>query len=246
MTVKCFKYGFFIFAMALLSVAANNSVYAAAPSSCDPAFGEVMKSHAWMAASREVETAQRLILKPDSVLQYSCFQEQLATAASFNSFRESAAGIALVGGQHSAYLGSNFNHAAGANTTGIGPDICYSMAVVWGQMKCRDFNKADFVTFEDLAGNDRRVFPEPCSAEAVAARNENWAFNLEVANPPPSYPSIGGSIERSSDPRYHLELMSWSDGECGAPIRTGVLQPGGEYDAVCPLPGCTFTGSSCR
>jgi len=47
------------------------------PDTCDGDFYEVMRAQSWMEAKREMEIAQTLILKPDSVLEYSCFNNQL-------------------------------------------------------------------------------------------------------------------------------------------------------------------------
>ncbi len=45
------------------------------PAACDSNFNDVVKARATLAATREVEVAQSFILKPDSVLEYSCFHE---------------------------------------------------------------------------------------------------------------------------------------------------------------------------
>ena len=42
---------------------------------CDPDFYDVIEARSWLEGQREVETAERLILKPDSVLEYSCFDD---------------------------------------------------------------------------------------------------------------------------------------------------------------------------
>lgn len=44
---------------------------------CDPEFYDVLHARSWLEGKREVEIAQRLILKPDSVLEYSCFDDRL-------------------------------------------------------------------------------------------------------------------------------------------------------------------------
>ena len=49
----------------------------ALPSTCDAGFYDVMKARSTLEAMREMEVAQTLILKPDSVLEYSCFDLQL-------------------------------------------------------------------------------------------------------------------------------------------------------------------------
>ncbi|MFK7838785.1 MAG: hypothetical protein AB8B83_00505 [Bdellovibrionales bacterium] len=48
------------------------------PATCDPGFADVIEARSYMEASREIEMAQTLILKPDSVLEYSCFNNRLA------------------------------------------------------------------------------------------------------------------------------------------------------------------------
>ena len=45
--------------------------------SCDPDFLDVMEARAWTQGKRDVETAQALLLKSDSVLDYSCFQQRV-------------------------------------------------------------------------------------------------------------------------------------------------------------------------
>lgn len=44
--------------------------------SCDVEVYDVLSERAWLEGQREVEVAQQLILKPDSVLEYSCFQQR--------------------------------------------------------------------------------------------------------------------------------------------------------------------------
>jgi len=44
---------------------------------CDPDFETVLNARSTLEAMREVEIAQRLILRPDSVLEYSCFDDRL-------------------------------------------------------------------------------------------------------------------------------------------------------------------------
>ena len=46
-----------------------------APQPCDPAYWNTMKSRAWMEAEREIIQNQNLIFKPDSVLEYVCFDK---------------------------------------------------------------------------------------------------------------------------------------------------------------------------
>ena len=71
----------------LVFMCASNVTYGApiqVSPGCDPEFLDVMEARAWMEGQREVEVAARIILKPDSVLEYSCFDnriDQLGAAA---------------------------------------------------------------------------------------------------------------------------------------------------------------------
>ncbi len=54
---------------------------APAPQPCDPGFYDQMRSRAWLEAEREIMQNQNLIFKPDSVLEYTCFDHFVAKAA---------------------------------------------------------------------------------------------------------------------------------------------------------------------
>lgn len=76
--------------------AALNGLKTGAPSpfddtACDGNFMNQIQARAYMEASREVIMAQQMIHKPDSVLEYTCFDQFLNQAsAQANSFSESA------------------------------------------------------------------------------------------------------------------------------------------------------------
>lgn len=79
---------------------------------CDIAVQSQMKQQAWLEGQREMEIAQRLILKPDSVLEYSCFKNEAnhwgSTAGTFSGSLSNAVNN-LVLNALSAYL-TNFGH----------------------------------------------------------------------------------------------------------------------------------------
>ena len=65
----------------------NNSTASQSSSSdpttpCDPQFMQALEARAWLEAQREVSQNENLIVKPDSVLEYSCFNQILNKAAS--------------------------------------------------------------------------------------------------------------------------------------------------------------------
>ncbi len=55
----------------------DNSIAQVAPSSCDPEYYESLQAKAWMEAQREITQNQNFIRKPDSVLQYTCFDRYI-------------------------------------------------------------------------------------------------------------------------------------------------------------------------
>lgn len=64
--------------MAICLTAPFTQAYAAgsiAPQPCDPKYWETMSARAWMEAEREIMQNQNLIFKPDSVLEYTCFDK---------------------------------------------------------------------------------------------------------------------------------------------------------------------------
>lgn len=52
-----------------------------APQTCDPDYWESMTSRAWMEAEREIVQNKNLIFKPDSVMEYVCFDSFMQHAA---------------------------------------------------------------------------------------------------------------------------------------------------------------------
>ena len=65
------------FALVVFSSAAFAGAAPNVSPGCDPDFLDVMESRAWLEGKREMEVAQRLIVKQDSVLEYSCFNLRL-------------------------------------------------------------------------------------------------------------------------------------------------------------------------
>lgn len=88
MTVILNKLRFIIAVAAILSVsmlhAINNKASAAsviASSPCDALYYETLSARAWLEAQREITQNQNLILKPDSVFEYTCFDRLLRELA---------------------------------------------------------------------------------------------------------------------------------------------------------------------
>lgn len=68
------------FVVLFIAVFAWSSVVLAAgniPASCSSDYYDVLRARSWLEGKREMEAAQFFILKPDSVLEYSCFDEEV-------------------------------------------------------------------------------------------------------------------------------------------------------------------------
>ena len=140
-----------------------------ADSPCDPLYYESLAARAWLEAQREITQNQNLILKPDSVFQYTCFDRlvwELADHAD-EMFSETSryggplgsnsmdgALQRLVGQSLISYLDGSFNASSNllaghAAATGIwhtarpittyGPYSCDIMGRVWQAAKCINF-----------------------------------------------------------------------------------------------------------
>lgn len=182
----------------ILTVASGAVFAAAAPTTpCDPEFMDALEARAWMEAQREIAQNQNLIVKPDSVLEYVCFDKILDALGSNASFSDggsvaqgSTAGSlsGLVGQAAGTYVQSNFGHswlggrAAGASTLDAGPYTvqsggtyaCNNMATVWQLAKCMNmFDKPahdGFFDFQWYTTNDPRRLPTtPAPLAACAA-----------------------------------------------------------------------------
>lgn len=120
--------GIFI-ALFLCVLALGQTVYAqsAADDPCDDDYYESLKARAWLEAQREITQNQNLIFKPDSVLEYTCFDLYSAELAqdAIDMFSETTrwgtllgadsmdkALEKLVGTAFRSYIKSNFEDSA--------------------------------------------------------------------------------------------------------------------------------------
>lgn len=76
------KFVILTFFSLLLSALFSMSSYAQfADSPCDASYYESLEARAWLEAQREITQNQNLISKPDSVLEYTCFDKHLGALA---------------------------------------------------------------------------------------------------------------------------------------------------------------------
>lgn len=178
-----------------------------------------MENAAWLSAEREIEMAEEIMLKPDSVLQYSCFD---------NYVTEDALTQGL-----SNYINANFD------TDTTGGALCVNMANIWNTLKCQDFDKDWFRTFEEMASSDPRQNYKPCNA---SGRTAAWNSALAAAYPAPGAAGGVDPLETHNDELYFMSGNSCDD---SLHIPTGLTLEGGGEDHVCTKPGCYSDGSTC-
>ena len=151
---------------------------------CDADFMNQIYSRALIEAERENVTGQTVIRKPDSVLEYTCFDQIVSrTAKSVGSFfSETILGNTsldnaleiLVLDSLKKYVDSCFKQdflggsADGQNNSisasiGSGNYDCLFMNSMYYLSKCRDFAVDDlFMSFEELAVRDPRSLTKTC------------------------------------------------------------------------------------
>lgn len=167
--LDAFKRCFLLLGIMVLAITALSQHAQAQPASCDPNYWESMKGKAWMEAQREISQNQNLIYKPDSVLEYTCFDEFLnhlayvvrrppvGQGALFSETIEwgtitgpnmTEALSRLVGNVLTTYVTSNFSHNYLGGRATIDSEItpvtprayaCQDMSRVWQQAKCLNF-----------------------------------------------------------------------------------------------------------
>ena len=147
---------------------------------CDPEYMDALESRAYLEAQREIAMNQNLIAKPDSVLEYTCFDRIMGTIARAPSdrgnFSESnrwgeitnhgatsldAAFDTVVTSALISYINTNYNHNflggrstenhTPQNVTGnAGTYSCNRMLAVWNAARCMNFFNQTHDEFQDF------------------------------------------------------------------------------------------------
>lgn len=258
--MRVFRPVFVVFCFFLLFTAGSLARAQDVPPTCEEEYLDVLKERAWMEGKREMELAQRLILKPDSTLEYSCFRDRVNDLATKGAdwsngdpWQDDLGNVPvksmntalnnLVRQPLNNYLSSNFWHSYGGGT-GPSPSTCKGMYIIFDFLKCHNFNKDNFKTFEEIMASDPRDKPNPCNEPG---RQADWQDALDKAFPDPATPAADGGMDALQSLLGNL----W--GQCNQvdPIPTGVMVkdsgPNGDYEEhICIPPGCSYNGSQCQ
>jgi hypothetical protein len=219
------------------------------PRSCEADYYTSMTARSDLAIAREMEAAQRIIRKPDSTLEYTCFSvsvlDHLATANMWSDTQDANSMDVtlnrLILTPMNRYLDQNFWHIYLGGVFGGVPitgGFCNAMDQVWFAAKCQDFN-FDFLRFNQMPTNDPRLLPRPCTTSASARQGYMDAM-IAAAYPAPG--ALGGMDI--------LDTFQQEMSVCATPpVPTGIwirLSGGGTVeDAVCIAPGCFNNGGAC-
>jgi len=255
----------FMVAFLVSLILVGSAVYAQsgfADSPCDPNYYKSLEARAWMEAQREITQNQNLIFKPDSVLEYTCFDGHLSELAEHakDMFSESTRwGTAygnmegslntLVSGSLGEYE-SNFQGTflnGRSNVTrrlpssiSKGAYACQLMQNVWQAAKCMNFVDASsdgFYTLADYAsGGERR---------SGCAKDPRWTSEPDVAIPP-----LGATTPWEAD-NVVSHLERFSDDACSKSdkIKTGLIvgpidtNPNYYEEHVCLIDKCVWQAS---
>lgn len=173
--------GFLVLAVLMFALSGPSGAQAQSlPASCGAEEHELLKQTAWQHAQREVEMAQRIILKPDSVLEYTCFQDELNRPgiSGVGSLAVTPVNQYLFGSYGATFGGGTYEHDADDGGRAPASANCDAMNRVWSFLKCQNFGSGEgaddfFLTFEELAIFDPRQEPLACES-SDAMRSDKW------------------------------------------------------------------------
>lgn len=221
---------------------------------CEGDVWSQMQMRARLHGQMDLAVAENLIYKPDSVLEYTCFDRFITVLGANASFYIDPGLLdVIIRYSMEEYLFENFGHtymggrAPPNNTPAPGGTeyICSAMTAVWSMAKCLNsenthptngsiidvhYTLADFITADDI-----RVLPNVCV---------------------PPEPTQFGNVP--VDPMPPITTGYLAIGACGDPIPTGLtadIEPkSGENrppifeDNICPNPTCTYNpnGDTCE
>lgn len=152
---------------------------------CDANFMNQIYARAFMEAEREVISGSAIMLKPDSILEYTCFSSQASDQAGaiegiFSADEGDLYGhvSGLVFNALTEYFDSNYKHdyLGGAYGSATAPPpgsgVCDVMYSVYHVAKCSDFGlEAPYMSFEEFANADPRALPRTCNVPHALNRN---------------------------------------------------------------------------
>lgn len=240
-----------------------------APSPCDPKYYDSLKSRAWLEAQREITQNQNLIYKPDSVLEYTCYDRYLNVLAgnAHNMFSETTRWGAsqtnmqtalqnVVGEALGTYLAANFNHSFLGGRIALdhtpNPAVardtnytCTNMAEVWAQAKCIDFiqNGTNDTTDGFFTFENYRDTPDKRTLPTACANpdlRQRWTNEISLSTVNDFTPW------EETEVKTYFDLLDPANCSKSLQIPTGIvvlrskLSPIRYREKVCVASGCRY------
>lgn len=239
------------------------------PETCDEEYWDLLSARSLLEGQREVEAAQRIIRKADSVLEYSCFYRDVGWLGQYGGvFSENRLSSAVEPPEFdgtpnpisATHLDNaldrvvyeplvefmySFRHVYGGGYFPYAAPTsgtCNPMNVVWHVSKCELLNPLTWVELSSLPSRDIRFYPWPCPDSTP--RETRLEDALETAFPDADIPADSIS----------MDILDWYEddtvGNCGTSllVETGVSfqlgTSGPTYDDhVCVKPKCAYDGA---
>ena len=258
--LNCTKYTSFKFltlaGSVLLSLALPSASYASmtvtnaalTTKTCNATYYESLKSRAWLESQRKMRQVENYIFKPDSVLDYACFdiESNIAAKEIEEIFSEYHSGHCFPDALDCAlqdivistlekYQTSNFNHSFLGGHSGLSRvahnssnrTMCSVMKDVWALAKCRNFAENagtdGFLSFKDYASTDPRLLPTACSNNKASDWNDHLTNAFKPTAATAWYKPMTDAAKNVSDTQDQY-LKPGDDAKlgCGSFIRSGI------------------------
>ena len=257
-----------IFAFILCFTLGSTALAGVAPSPCDPQCYDSLRSRAWLEAQREITQNQNLIFKPDSVLEYTCFDKHMNILAyeAQNMFSETQrwgevlpddsmdnALQNLVGAALGTYIAANFDHTflGGRSTANYEPEgiagapgadyVCENMRDVWQESKCMDFAQNPDTDGFFTFENYASTDDKRTLPNPCAGIAGRWTDEIGLATVNDDTPWIENEVETFAD---LLDANECNDQTLkiatGITVQRSKATPTTYLEKVCLPPGCRY------
>lgn len=230
-------------AMTLFLFAASFGTAQAQDPLCDATLWTQMTQRATLLGQMETATAENLIYKPDSVLEYTCFNRFVSVSVYHMPYYMTPYYLTeIIQAGVTQYLYHNFGHTylggrlvpgGAATPPPAGTYVCDAMTWVWEAAKCLNFSQTepqdsiyDLITFAGAV--DIRQKPNACT------------------NSP--FPGAYGDLPVKGE--YVSAKIPLTPVDCGQPIPTGLVisqplndgesRPETYNEKICPNPACHY------
>lgn len=233
---------------------------AAASNACDPKYMDALESRAYLEAQREIAQNQNLILKPDSVLSYICFENLVSAVATDMASQFVPIDVTDIDSVIAAHVGGFSGKILGDRGSYDSTNTCMDMNKIWEEATCMNMFDEDRDQFFDFgSSSDPRTgacpTPDPTIDKALtsafgtaddATRFKYYTVSTGKTTTEglPAFDKYDPHLDKIL-PKGHALAPT-----CADPIKTGItvkrvgFTPAEYPDAVCPNPGCYYDPGS--